>query len=80
MWREYLSDGQIKGQTMKVVKPTPQDASEGYVDVNGKPSYMNCETGVSKVKVIIPAKTPAGLNGTIVLDNGSGMATGSVPD
>jgi len=37
---------------------------------------MNPATGESKVVVIVPAKSPKGtLNGTVVLDNGVGLAT-----
>ncbi len=82
VWREYTDiNNQIKQQPMTLLKPTPVDATAGYVDVYGKPAYMNCETGASKAVVTIPTKLPAGkLNGTIVLSNGVGLAVGNEPD
>jgi PKD repeat protein len=84
-WREYWVPGKaedtfiVKRQAMKVVKPTEADALLGFKDSKGKPAHMNPETGESKVVVIVPAKQPKGLpNGTIVLDNGVGMAAGGV--
>jgi hypothetical protein len=41
---------------------------------------MNAATGASKVIVIVPTKEPKGaLNGVIVIDNGVGMATETLP-
>jgi parallel beta-helix repeat protein len=84
VWREYeVNDGAggtiIKHQAMKVLKPTEADALAGFVDSKGKPAYMNPATGASKAVVIIPTKEPNGvLNGTIVLENGVGLAAGSL--
>jgi len=84
VWREYeVDDGDggtvVKRQTMKVVKPTEADALAGFVDSKGKPAYMNAATGASKVMVMVPAKEPKGtLNGMIVLENGVGLAVGSL--
>ncbi len=82
VWREYvIADDAIKRQAMKVAKPTEVDALLGFKDSKGKPSYMNTETGESKVVVIVPAKEPGGvLNGTIVVDNGVGMAAVTLVD
>jgi hypothetical protein len=85
VWREYTVPGKTEGtfivkrQAMKVVKPTEADAILGFKDSKQKPAHMNAETGASKVIVIIPAKEPKGVrNGTIVIDNGVGLATGGV--
>jgi len=84
VWREYIVLGKdggpvIKRQAMKVVKPTEADAALGFKDSKENPAHMNAETGESKVVVIVPAKDPKGMaNGTIVLDNGVGMAVGGV--
>jgi hypothetical protein len=78
--REYeVDDGAggtvIKQQKMKILKPTEADAFAGFVDSKGKPAFMNAATGASKAMVIVTAKAPKGvLNGTVVLDNGVGMA------
>ena len=78
--REYNRGGAIKLQKMRVLKPTEADADAGYKDHKGKPSFMNCQTGASKVVVVIPSRDPGGaLNGTLVLDNGIGIATGTIP-
>ncbi|MCX6984737.1 MAG: carboxypeptidase regulatory-like domain-containing protein [Lentisphaerae bacterium] len=81
VWREYTdSYNKIQHQTVTLVKPTAADGTEGYLNIKGKPAYMSAETGLSKVVIIVPAKAPKGtLNGTIVLDNGAGMATGTQP-
>ena len=48
-------------------------------DSKGKPAFMNPATGASKAMVIVPAKAPKGvLNGTVVLENGVGLAAGSL--
>jgi hypothetical protein len=79
-WREYEVAGKVEGsviikrQALKVVKPTVDNTT--FVDAKGKPACMNAVDGESKVIVILPAKDPKGaLNGTIVIDNGVGMAT-----
>jgi glycosyl hydrolase family 18 (putative chitinase) len=78
--REFTLGEAIKQQKMKVVKPTKADAAAGYKDIMGNPSFMNAETGASKVVVIIPSKLPKGpVNGVIVLNNRVGIATGSAP-
>jgi hypothetical protein len=84
-WREYeVDDGAggtiVKRQAMKVLKPTEADALAGFVDSKGKPAYMNAVTGRSKAVVELPAKLPKGtLNGVIVIDNGVGMGTATLP-
>jgi len=41
---------------------------------------MNPATGASKAMVIVPAKVPKGdLNGTVVLENGVGLAAAAGP-
>jgi hypothetical protein len=78
VWREYEWRGVIRHQTMKVVKPTVENSP--YLDSKLKPACMDPATGVSKVIVVVPTKTPNGvLNGTIVLENGVGMASGNTP-
>ncbi len=75
-WREFTPEEgtSIKKQNMNVVKPTSANA-ENYTDHNGKPAFMNSENGESKIIVRVPKKDPKGtLNGTIVIDNGVGMA------
>jgi hypothetical protein len=86
VWREYWVPGKVDGavvvkrQAMKVLKPTEADADDGFRDRKGKPAYMNAEEGTSKAVVIVPAKAPRGLvNGTVVLDNGVGLAAGGIP-
>jgi uncharacterized repeat protein (TIGR02543 family) len=83
VWREYVDAKTgvvIKRQPMKVLKPTQTDADAGFQDAKGKPAHMNCVTGASKVVVIVPAKAPNGqLNGTVVVENGVGIATGNTP-
>jgi hypothetical protein len=80
-WREYLdpkTNLAIKRQAMKVVKPTAENSP--YLDSKLKPACMDPETGASRVIVLMPAKPPAGApNGTLVLDNGVGLAAGNAP-
>ncbi len=80
VWREFIAEEgiAIKKQTMNVVKPTRANA-EGYTDHEGKPAFMNSESGASKIIVRVPKKDPKGtLNGTIVIDNGVAMAVYSL--
>jgi hypothetical protein len=83
--REYeVEDGAggmvVKQQKMKVLKPTEADALAGFVDSKGKPACMNPATGKSKVVAIVPAKEPKGtLNGILVIENGVGMGTATLP-
>jgi hypothetical protein len=86
VWREYRVPGKaegtfvIKRQAMKVVKPTADDAAEGFVDGKGKPAHMKLEGGESRVVVIVPAEPKVGQrNSVIVVDNGIGLATGDDP-
>jgi uncharacterized repeat protein (TIGR02543 family) len=81
VWREYTVPGKaegavvIKRQGLKVVKPTVDNTE--YRDSKGKPACMDPATGESKVIVLAPSKDPKGVpNGTIVLDNGVGLAAG----
>jgi hypothetical protein len=72
VWREYLdakTGVAIKQQKYKVLAP---DLT--YTNAKGKPICMDPATGASRVVVQIPVKVPDGLNGTLVLDNGTGMA------
>jgi hypothetical protein len=84
VWREYTVPGKtegsfiIKRQAMKVVKPTIDNAD--YLDSKLKPACMDPASGESKIIVIVPVKLPKGeLNGTIVLENGIGLASGDTP-
>lgn len=80
VWREFIAEGgiAIKKQTMNVVKPTRANA-EGYTDHEGKPAFMNSESGASKLIVRVPKKDPKGtLNGIIVIENGAAMAAYSL--
>jgi hypothetical protein len=79
VWREYSdANGAIKHQAMKVVKPSADNTT--YVDSKGKPACMDPASGESKIIVIVPIKDPKGnRNGTIVIDNGVGLATGTDP-
>ena len=79
VWREYTVPGKelgseiVKHQIMKVVKATVDNT--GYLDSKGKPAYMDSASRDSQVTVVIPVKDPKGtLNGTIVLENGVGLA------
>ena len=76
VWREYRNDyGVIKQQNCKVLK-----ADATYLNAKGKNIYMNTDTGASKVNVVIPTKDPKGvLTGSLVLDNGVGMAVVDQP-
>jgi hypothetical protein len=82
VWREYrYRDAKtgydaFKQQMYKVLSPNDPE----MVDSKNKPSCMNHDTGVSKVVVVVPTKPPPGtLTGTLVLDNGVGMDTGTDP-
>ena len=80
VWREFIAEEgiAIKKQTMNVVKPTRANA-EGYTDHEGKPAFMNSESGASKLIVRVPKKDPKGtLNGNIVIENGAAMAAYSI--
>ena len=80
VWREFIAEEgiAIKKQTMNVVKPTRANA-EGYTDHEGKPAFMNSESGASKLIVRVPKKDPKGtLNGNIVIENGAAMAAYSL--
>jgi len=80
VWREFIAEEgiAIKKQTMNVVKPTRANA-EGYTDHEGKPAFMNSESGASKIIVRVPKKDPKGtLNGNIVIENGAAMAAYSL--
>jgi hypothetical protein len=84
VWREFTVPGKIdksvvvKRQAMKVVKPTVDNTT--FVDAGDKPSCMQHDTGESKLIVIIPAKDPKGTpTGSIVLDNGVGIASVILP-
>lgn len=63
-------------QAMKVLAP------DGTCLTNqGKVSCMDPATGESRVILVVPAKLPIGdLNGTIVLENGVGLACGDAPN
>jgi len=79
VWREYTVPGKNEGdiiierQRMKVVPPTPENSP--FLDRKGKPAYMDPATGESTMTIIVPGREPGGtLNGTIVHDNGVGLA------
>jgi len=80
VWREFTVPGKAEGsvvvrrQAMKVLKPTAEDAEDGFRDRKGKPTHMRPMTGDSKIVVIVP-KDPKGIpNDILVLDNGVGLA------
>jgi len=81
VWREYEVDNGaggtiVKQQKLKVLKPTPADAADGFADARLKPAFMNAATGASKAVAELPAKLPKGdLNGVLVLDNGVGLTS-----
>jgi N-acetylneuraminic acid mutarotase len=80
VWREYLDPktlAAIKRQAMKVVKPTLDNTD--FLDSKGKPACMDPATGESKVIVIVPVAPKGALNGTVVLENGVGLAAGDAP-
>jgi uncharacterized repeat protein (TIGR02543 family) len=83
IWREYTVPGKVEGaviikrQTLKGVKPT--ELNTEYRDSKGKPACMDPLTGESQVIVIVPADPKGALNGTVVLENGVGMASGQEP-
>jgi hypothetical protein len=79
VWREYTVPGKelgaekVKRQAMKVVKATVDNTD--CLDSKNKPAYMDSTSRDSQVTVVIPAKDPKGtLNGTIVIENGVGLA------
>ncbi len=81
-WREYtVDDGSggtiVKRQTLKVLAPT--EANTAYRDRKGKPVCMDPGTGNSKVIVAVPGDPKGPPNGTVVLDNGVGLAAGDEP-
>ncbi len=78
VWQEYVVQGRdgevVKRQAMKVVAPSADNT--GLIDNKGEPSYMDAVTGDSQLIVVVPARLPNGvLNGTIVLENGVGLAS-----
>jgi len=82
-WREYTVPGKaegtvvIKRQALKVVKPSEDNTA--YRDSKGKPACMDPDSGESKVIVVAPAAPKGQPNGTVVLDNGVGLAAGDEP-
>jgi hypothetical protein len=72
VWREYVDAKKnvAKQQKLKVLPP----ANPALVDAKGKMACMNAADGVSQVVVAIPDTVPLGATGTLVLDNGVGLA------
>ena len=78
VWREYVVPGEgdgtavIRRQAMKVLPPKKWNTE--HVDGDGLPACMNAADGRSRIRMAVPSAPEGRLNGTVVLDNGVGIA------
>ncbi len=75
-WLEYKMNGKpaVMKLLLKVLTPLEYPNEKGVAGL----SCMNIDTGVSEIKVLIPATLPVGIikgDNNIVIDNGQGLAT-----